>query len=106
MINYYAVLGVPPAATEIEVKKRYRDLVVQHHPDAGGDTQTFAAITEAGSVLCDSDFRRAYDQKLKVLCDPCPECKGQGVTRYAKSFTVTMTRRCGSCQGAGYHDRE
>lgn len=59
--NLYQVLGVSKEATETEIKKAYRKLAIKHHPDKGGDEETFKKISEAYSVLSDKDKRKQYD---------------------------------------------
>ena len=63
--DYYATLGVPADATMAQIKKAYRKLARQHHPDTNpGDTDAadrFKAITEAYEVLTDPARRQAYD---------------------------------------------
>jgi curved DNA-binding protein CbpA len=44
MTDHYATLGVPRTATADEIKKTYRKLASQHHPDKGGDTRKFQEI--------------------------------------------------------------
>ena len=60
-MNYYDVLGVPTDASESDIKKAFRKLASQHHPDKGGDTDKFQQIQEAYEVLSDSDKRHLYD---------------------------------------------
>jgi curved DNA-binding protein len=64
--DYYAVLGVPKTASPAEVKKAFRKLARQHHPDAKpGDTaaeRRFKEVNEANEVLSDPDKRKQYDQ--------------------------------------------
>lgn len=43
----FKLLGLTPKATEEEVKKRYRELAFEHHPDRGGDVKKFHAVAEA-----------------------------------------------------------
>lgn len=43
----HLILGITPAASKDEAKRAYRKLVKQHHPDAGGNAETFKKITEA-----------------------------------------------------------
>jgi len=59
--DYYSILGVSKSSTEDEIKKAYRKLAMQHHPDRGGDEAKFKEIEEAYRVLSDSDQRRQYD---------------------------------------------
>jgi molecular chaperone DnaJ len=64
--DYYQVLGVPKNATAAEIKKAYRKLAQQHHPDANpGNAQAgerFKEISAAYDVLGDQDKRTQYDQ--------------------------------------------
>jgi curved DNA-binding protein len=59
--DYYATLGVSKTATADEIKKAFRKLASQHHPDKGGDTQKFQEIQAAYDVLGDQTKRQAYD---------------------------------------------
>lgn len=61
--DYYEVLGVTKDASADEIKKAFRRLAVQHHPDKeGGDETKFKEINEAYEVLKDSAKRQRYDQ--------------------------------------------
>lgn len=60
-MDHYAVLGVAKNATPDELKKAYRKLASQHHPDKGGDTAKFQQIQEAYAVLSDTEKRQQYD---------------------------------------------
>jgi molecular chaperone DnaJ len=61
--DYYEVLGVKKDASPDEIKKAYRRLAVQHHPDKeGGDETKFKEASEAYEVLKDSQKRQRYDQ--------------------------------------------
>ena len=61
MKDYYAILGVQRSASEDEIKKAFRKLAMQHHPDRGGDQARFQDINEAYNVLSDAEKRRDYD---------------------------------------------
>ena len=63
--DFYSILGVSKDASAADVKKAYRKLARQYHPDQNpGDTeaeQRFKDITEANSVLSDPEERKQYD---------------------------------------------
>ena len=61
--DYYEVLGVSKSASADELKKAYRRLAVQHHPDKeGGDEAKFKEVSEAYDILKDAQKRQRYDQ--------------------------------------------
>ncbi|MBI3421040.1 MAG: molecular chaperone DnaJ [Candidatus Sungbacteria bacterium] len=60
--DYYQVLGIPRNATKEDIKKAYRKLAHQYHPDKGGDERRFKEINEAYHVLADDTKRAQYDQ--------------------------------------------
>lgn len=61
MANAYETLGVPKGASEEEIKKAYRKLASQHHPDKGGDTAKFQEIQSAYETLSDPQKRHQHD---------------------------------------------
>ena len=68
-MDHYATLGVTKTATPEEIKKAYRKLASQHHPDKGGDTAMFQKIEEAYRILSDTEKRQQYD-------NPAPSFNG------------------------------
>lgn len=60
-MTHYATLGVEETATPKEIKKAYRKLASQHHPDKGGDTAMFQQVEEAYRILSDPQQRQQYD---------------------------------------------
>lgn len=60
-MDHYNTLGVAKNATPDEIKKAYRKLASQHHPDKGGDTATFQKIQTAYETLSDPAKRQQHD---------------------------------------------
>lgn len=61
--DYYKILGVDKTATPEEIKKAFRKLAHQYHPDKqGGDESKFKEVNEAYQVLGNAEKRKQYDQ--------------------------------------------
>jgi len=69
MPDHYAALGVARTATADEIKRAFRKLASQHHPDKGGDTKKFQEIQAAYDTLGDAAKRSQYD-------NPAPQFAG------------------------------
>jgi curved DNA-binding protein len=63
MTDYYQTLGVSENASPDEIKKAYRKLANQHHPDKGGDQAKFKDISVAYENLSDPQKKAEYDQQ-------------------------------------------
>src|SRR5687768_1297073 len=67
--DYYQLLGVPETANAEDIKKAYRKLAKQYHPDANQNdpkaAEKFKEIGEAYGVLSDTEKRNHYDQVRK-----------------------------------------
>jgi len=68
MKDYYKILGVDKGVSQDEIKKAYRKLAHQYHPDKvhGGDEQKFKELNEAYQTLGNEQKRRQYDQFGRV----------------------------------------
>lgn len=62
MSDYYQILGISKNASQDEIKRAYRRLAQQHHPDKGGDAKKFKEINEAYQVLGNPQKRAQYDR--------------------------------------------
>src|SRR5580698_6670447 len=64
--DYYKILGVPRDASQDDIKKAFRKLARQFHPDVAKDKkgaeEKFKAVNEANEVLSDPDKRKKYDE--------------------------------------------
>lgn len=69
MPDHYTALGVARTATADEIKRAFRKLASQHHPDKGGNTQKFQEIQAAYDTLGDAAKRAQYD-------NPAPQFSG------------------------------
>jgi molecular chaperone DnaJ len=80
--DFYEILGVKESASQEEVKKAYRKLAKQHHPDANlGNPQAaerFKSIGEAYSVLSNPEKRKQYDQMKKLGAFGFGDSAGRG----------------------------
>lgn len=62
-MSYYKILSVAKEATADDIKRAYRKLASQHHPDKGGDKNKFQEIEEAYRTLSDPHKRQQYDMQ-------------------------------------------
>jgi curved DNA-binding protein len=70
MTDYYNILGVSENASPDEIKKAYRKLANQHHPDKGGDQAKFKDISVAYDTLSDTQKRTEYDNQRRYGSGP------------------------------------
>ncbi len=67
MKDFYQILGVSKDASNEEIKKAYRKLAHQYHPDKGGDESKFKEINEAYQTLSNNEKKSQYDQFGKTF---------------------------------------
>ncbi len=107
--NYYDILGVDKKATKDDIKKAFRKLAQQHHPDKGGDEATFKEITEAYSVLTDEKKRREYDNYGQTFAGGAGpqgfDMGGMGANQYAEFDLSDLFEGFGDIFGGGGRGR-
>lgn len=96
-MSYYQTLGINKNATPDEIKKAYRKLANQHHPDKGGDVSKFQEIQTAYDTLSDPQKKMKYDmggngEGIHInINDPFSFFNfGGAFHRRAPIFTVTL----------------
>ena len=93
-VNYYDVLEVADTATQAEIKRAYRRLAKQYHPDSQQDAASHEAIAQvnvAYEILGDPGRRRQYDQRLRYLAQATAvglEIEVDTRTRYERTVDV------------------
>lgn len=59
--DHYAILGLPRTASQEDIKKAFRRLAVEHHPDKGGNASRFKEVNTAHQVLTDEGKKARFD---------------------------------------------
>jgi len=118
MEDFYQILGVNQNATQDEIKKAYRKLAVEHHPDKGGDENKrgqydnqrrnpFAGMGGGGGGF--NPFEEMFNQmnhsqRKRAVPDKIVEIVVGAVESYKgseKNITYNRNHNCGGCNGTG-----
>ena len=65
--DYYKTLNINRNSSQDDIKKAFRKLSKQHHPDKGGDETVFKELSEAYDTLSNPEKKQRYPSKKKVL---------------------------------------
>lgn len=84
--DYYSLLGLNSDANTAGIKRAYRRLSLEHHPDTSGATEMFQKISRAYQVLSDRDLRRVYDQRGAEGVEEYEKQKAMGEQRMNDPF--------------------
>ena len=92
--DYYEVMGVPKNASDDDIKKAFRKLAKQYHPDLNpGDKEAeakFKEVNEAYEVLSDKSKRSRYDQFGHAGVDPSYNAGASGGSPFTQGVNVNM----------------
>jgi molecular chaperone DnaJ len=104
--DYYAALGVPKDATAADIKKAYRKLARDLHPDKNPDNKAaedkFKAVSEAYDVLSDDTKRKEYDEARSLF--GAGGFRGAGGQQGPGAHTFDLGDLFGGQQGGGLGD--
>lgn len=88
--DYYKILNVDKIATKEEIKKAYKKLAKEHHPDHGGDEESFKEINEAYSILSDDKKRSEYDDPMRSAFNVFPNFFNGGFPFRERRYPTNM----------------
>jgi molecular chaperone DnaJ len=101
--DYYKTLGVAKNATQDEIKKAYRKLARQYHPDRNEGNkdaeERFKAVQEAYDVLGDPEKRRHYDRGTGPFAEGAPGFGGFDPSGFAGGFGDILSNLFGGARG-------
>lgn len=101
-MTHYDTLGILESASQDEIKKAYRKLANQHHPDKGGDTNRFQQIQSAYETLSNDQSRAQYDAERKGMGGFRFTVNGQDVGSGMPHQMEEMLRNFGFAFGSGF----
>jgi len=108
--DYYRTLGLKLEATQQDIKKAYRKLAMQYHPDRNGGNpeseERLKEINEAYRILGDGDKRRRYDIQYQKPFENYMFYEGKADDEFVSVLRMFsqmgfVTKRAGGCRGRG-----
>lgn len=106
MADYYDILGISRSASADDIRRAYRKLAQQHHPDkTGGDDVKFREVNQAYQVLSDEEKRKQYDQFGTTFEQAGAGGYGAGgdpFADFARGFGGFSWQNSGQQQGYGF----
>lgn len=119
--NLYTILKLPSYSSIENIKSNYKHLIKIHHPDKGGDNETFQSIQNAYTILCDIKSKQKYDDSLLYpplnlhsILSPSASPKCQTIPIYTDIYTImdgnmnsyeySLYQNCTSCNSTGIHN--
>ncbi|QQG42315.1 MAG: DnaJ domain-containing protein [Candidatus Giovannonibacteria bacterium] len=108
--DYYEILGVKKGASREEIKKAYRKLAHEHHPDKkGGDEKKFKEINEAYQILGNEQKRQQYDRFGQTFSGQGPQWGGSDFEGFDGGFgdifeDIFSAQGAGGSQAFGWED--
>ena len=109
--DYYRTLGLSLEATQQDIKKAYRKLAMEYHPDRNGGNpeseKRLKEINEAYGILGDEDKKRRYDIQYQKPFETLIFSKGQADDDFVRMFTKFSQmgfrmKRAGGCGRKGF----
>ena len=90
MEDFYQILGVNENASQDDIKRAYRKLALEHHPDKGGDESKFKKISESYDTIGDENKRSQYDNQRR---NPFANMGGGGFNPFEDMFNQMHSQR-------------
>ena len=93
MINYYEILKVPDFSSYEIIKKNYKNLMLESHPDKGGDSDKFKLIREAYDIMKDDVQKKEYDNKLMYYQEMYDRAEEINLQKNKNNFTCIQCQK-------------
>ena len=93
MINYYEILKVPDFSSYEVIKQNYKNLMLESHPDKGGDSDKFELIKEAYELMKDNNKKKEYDNKLMYYQEMYERAEEINLDKNEKNFLCVQCEK-------------